>query len=96
MTDRKEYIERGALLENLERFAPEHLTRLLRDLISKQPASDVVEAVRCVECNRAIRRTVYDVERLYWCNEHAVRVKPNDYCSYGERKDKTNETSQHI
>lgn len=61
--------------------------KLIEHIEKNAPAADVVEVVRCVECNRAIRRTVYDVERLYWCNEHAACVKPDDYCSYGKRKD---------
>ena len=77
MSDRKEYIERGALLENLERFAPEHLTRLLRDLISKQPAADVVEVVRCSQCKHWHQGDCYRLELS----------RPDDYCSYGERKD---------
>ena len=37
------YIEREELLNNLKRFAPEHLTPLIVDLVQKQPAADVVE-----------------------------------------------------
>lgn len=37
-----EYISRTELVENLDRFAPEHLTPLLRSLIEKQPTADVV------------------------------------------------------
>ena len=39
-----EYIERGALIENLNRFAPEHYNALVNQLITKQPAADVIEA----------------------------------------------------
>lgn len=38
-----EYINRNKLVENLEQFAPEHLTPLIRTLIEKQPAADVEE-----------------------------------------------------
>lgn len=38
-----DYIDRNELVENLDRFAPEHLTPLLRSLIEKQPTADVVE-----------------------------------------------------
>lgn len=40
-----EYIERDALVKNLNCFAPEHYTELINDLIMKQPAADV-EPVR--------------------------------------------------
>ena len=38
-----EYIEREALMRNLKHFAPEQLTPLIKSLIQKQPAEDVVE-----------------------------------------------------
>ena len=39
----KEYIEREALIENLNKFAPEHYNALINMLIQKQPAADVAE-----------------------------------------------------
>ena len=44
------YIDREDLLNNLKRFAPEHLTPLIVSLIEKQPTADVVEVVRCKDC----------------------------------------------
>lgn len=38
-----DYIDRNELVGNLDKFAPEHLTPLLRTLIEKQPTADVVE-----------------------------------------------------
>lgn len=38
-----DYIDRNELVGNLDRFALEHLTPLLRSLIAKQPTADVVE-----------------------------------------------------
>ena len=38
-----EYIEREAVMRNLKHFAPEQLTPLIKSLIQKQPAEDVVE-----------------------------------------------------
>ena len=37
------YIEREELLNNLKRFAPEHVTPLIVNLIQKQSTADVVE-----------------------------------------------------
>ena len=38
-----EYINRDELIENLKNFAPENYTDLIHQLITKQPAADVVE-----------------------------------------------------
>ena len=38
-----EYINRDELVENLKKFAPEHYTDLINQLITKQPTADVVE-----------------------------------------------------
>ena len=85
----KEYIERGALLKNLERFAPEHLTRLLRNIISKQPAADVVEVVRCKDCSWFIAREegTGDCDMIFGFTSP---VSENGYCYCGKRKDGDN------
>lgn len=59
----EEYISRKETLENLKKFAPEHITPLIEQLVMKQPAADVVEVkhgywkkfeiphmMRCSEC----------------------------------------------
>lgn len=38
-----EYINKEELIENLNKFAPEHFNTLINLLITKQPAADVVE-----------------------------------------------------
>ena len=45
-----EYINRAELIENLNKFVPEHYNALINQLITKQPAADVVEVVRCKDC----------------------------------------------
>lgn len=61
-----EYIDRTDLIKNLNKFAPEHYTALINQLIMKQPTADVVEVKHgewkkiecgtiCTNCNR-----VYD------------------------------------
>lgn len=37
------YIDRNELIENLNKFAPEHYTALLNQLITNQPTADVME-----------------------------------------------------
>lgn len=45
-----EYINRAELIENLNKFAPEHYNALINQLITKQPAADVAEICRCKDC----------------------------------------------
>ena len=73
------YINREDLLNNLKRFAPEHLTPLIVSLIEKQPTADVVEVVRCKDC------TEWDKDE-YECS-HWYGFREDDYCIYGERMD---------
>ena len=84
----KEYIERGELLKELERFP--HL-KTAGSVVRSMPKEDVVEVVRCIDC-------------VYWdgrgwdgrCEapmNGLVREYTNydSFCSYGERKEKNNE-----
>ena len=76
----KEYIERNELIENLQKFAPEHYNALINQLITKQPTADVAEVVRCGNCKHSNEDGTicrYSVGRA---------VEPTHYCSYGERK----------
>ena len=59
------------------------------DAVNAQPTADVVKVVRCRDCKWY--KSIYS-----WnCKEHKVCVRdpyepprePNDYCSYGERKE---------
>ena len=88
----KEYIDRAALIENLNRFAPEHYNALINMLITKQPAVDVVEVVRCKDC-KYFDPWFGDVGI---CRLHSFTAEPEpsdvtmnsgDFCSYGERKE---------
>ena len=86
----KEYIEREALEKfvssvrrNLPLESPDFITRdymLLNfeQYIHLMPAVDVVEVVRCKDCKHY----------LFCCR--TIRTggnRPDDFCSYGERKD---------
>ena len=52
------YINRAELVGNLDRFAPEHLTPLIRTLIEKQPTADVV--------------SVEDYKQVVWERDWAI------------------------
>lgn len=78
-----EYIERKALMRNLKQFAPEQLTPLIESLIQKQPAADVVEVVRCKDCENY---ELMKATNSHFCNEFGGYVKDEDFCSRGVRK----------
>ena len=55
-------------------------------MLDRMPTIDAVSVVRCRECKHC------DPEN-YHCDHHMgtaapLRRKPDDFCSYGERKDK--------
>lgn len=54
--------------------------------IDEQPTVDAVPVVRCKDCRHKVEDKIYG---NVFCNRMiaAYRVKLNDFCSYGERKD---------
>lgn len=63
------------------------LTRLERAYaeIREMPAADVAEVVRCKDCKYVIFTEHRDYIR---CTKHcAFSFRPNDFCSYGERRE---------
>ncbi len=65
---------------------------LLLDIINNAPTADVAPVVRCQGCElckpQDIKNT-YDnkTERGLFCHYWRQKVYPDDFCSYGERKD---------
>lgn len=55
------------------------------DLVKRQPTADVVEVVRCKDCKyySPLKDGGSQCERL----DGLLMSKPNDFCSYGERKE---------
>ena len=79
-----EYIKREALMRNLKQFAPEQLTPLIKSLIQKQPAEDVVEVVRCKDCKNYDNQ--FSVDNCGWCDEFNCGTSDEKFCSYGKRE----------
>ncbi len=50
------------------------------------PTVDAVEVVRCKDC-KLTSRTKNQPKILYWCNKFGNVMRPDDYCSFGERKE---------
>ena len=77
-----EFIDRQELIDNLNKFAPEHYNALVNQLIMKQPIADVVEVVRCKDCN--YYKKGFAGEHSNYCDCHTVTsfdkffCKPND------------------
>lgn len=53
----------------------------LLGLIEKAPTVDAVVVTRCNDCRS------YNKPKTGWCEVHLDREHPDDFCSYGERKD---------
>ena len=98
----KEYIEREAAIEALRKALDYCDDKLdigefkngcigaIRDNIvdiGRVPAADVVEVVRCKDCTRFVENKAAYVT---YCKRGLKNqyVKPDDFCSYRERKEK--------
>ena len=53
--------------------------KLFEKVLRDTPSADVVEVLRCKDCKW--------VEDDGFCRLHWGKLKMDDYCSYGERKD---------
>ena len=91
-----EYIKRESLIENLNKFAPEQYNALVNMLIEKQLAADVVEVVRCKDCEH--RKEIPNCQKELYssscvaCSYHSgLIMDENDFCSYGIKKEGTEE-----
>ena len=78
-----EYIEREAVLAkqyNASNFVNPMLAEMVVDVgdIEDIPAANVVEVVRCKDCQEMIEKG--------WCSLHQTPMNINDFCSYGGRR----------
>lgn len=82
-------IDRGRLIRDiLDKYGDtggtEDANKIYR-MILNQPTADVVEVVRCKDCEHG---QSYNMFGSRYCLKHNdVAVKDNDFCSYGERAD---------
>ena len=60
----------------------EDATEQLHSVISKIPAADVVEVVRCKDCKHSSK----NFKGLMICHELGIVIKSTNFCSYGERR----------
>ena len=72
------YIDADALLNNLPDDLPYKAS--VKRVLIQAPTTDVVEVVRCRDCRH------YKGEQFN-CWVMRSKMQPNDYCSYGERRE---------
>ena len=91
MADR--YISEKALIENISKIKDLRTlsTKTIGEAISKTPTADVVEVVRCKDCKFA---WLHPMEDTVHCGRKRksypnMPFKKDDFCSYGERKEVT-------
>ena len=61
--------------------------------ISEAPTIDAVEIVRCRDCKhyRPQKKSAHWENRANYCNRVVtIKMQPDDFCSYGERKEGAN------
>ena len=88
----KEYIERSTLDKWLHETMSVQTTvrgmafvQMFWEKVRSVPAADVVEVVRCKDCKHSADATDGG---NYLCNRKMLGlVRPNDFCSFGERRD---------
>lgn len=63
-----------------------HKHRALNRNIKQLPIADVVEVVRCKDCEIATKDIMCD--GWYFCHNNQMAHNPNHFCGYGRKKRK--------
>lgn len=98
-----EYIKREEALALVRPDAPEDekaavtiatAKKLVRNIVRRTPAADVVPVVRCKDCKYYRVSTMLAPNKFCFRLKHPVEDRPigynfapDDFCSYGERKE---------
>lgn len=85
-------IDADALLEKCSRDRLSLKFAALVLMLHYAPTIDAVKVVRCKDCDSYVELAWwFDDEgkkkECHCCVAHSIPVQPNDYCSYGERKE---------
>lgn len=65
-------------------FDTEEDLERVNDVLDYAPTVDAVVVTRCKDCRS------YNKPKTGWCEVHLDREHPDDFCSYGKRKDGAN------
>ena len=88
----EEFISRTKALKDFETCNAENpnwTPQRVKTLLLRQPAADVAEVVRCKDCahyDMGACLKIYSDGNV--CSAAWQPRKPDDFCSYGERRDK--------
>lgn len=80
------------LMQELRRMRelPDDVRVKVLAAVSRQPAADVAPVVRCKDCKHYIATgsgKEFGCDIFCGCYDRPYPTEPDDYCSYGERKD---------
>lgn len=71
-------------------FAACEIKQDFADMISNATTVDAVEVVRCKDCKhyKPQKKSAHWENRANYCNRVVtIKVQPDNFCAYGERKD---------
>ena len=75
-------------------FAACEIKQDFADMISNVPTVDAVEVVRCKDCKhyKPQKKSAHWENSANYCNRIVtIKARPDDFCSYGERKNEVSE-----
>lgn len=74
-----------------------YATNELLALVRKIDGGQLVEVVRCKDCKlcRGFGGVTIEPDEVGICKVDGMCVKPNDFCSYGERREAEHEPDEH-
>ena len=91
-----EYISREAAIEEIDKWLDTVGTALvgkglsyygeLIGCIEDARAADVAEVVRCKDCKNLVNTTI-NANCFLICDISDMEIAPEDFCSYGERRE---------
>ena len=82
-----DYIDSKKLMDDISKYSIENYAGLIRNVVMKQPVVDVVEVVRCKDCQFYEEVEYYpDCGIKCVCRLFKRQMHNNDFCSYGVRK----------
>ena len=96
MANEKRLIDANAVMKEVERcFAPPRtlltVYEVLSGIIKNAPTVDAVEVVRCKDCKHCTicypeKQLDKEATQAWLCKKYKRWTKPDDFCSYGERR----------